>query len=207
MATCANPECDQPGTNKCSACQMTFYCGTKCQTADWPHHKEECPGHLRKVGLANLEKAERFERELNWRQVLRHSDLAATKFKQLKERPVADIDEALRMKFNALNSMGRHREALECAKEWYCQWLTKHTHPPAIRAAFALIESCIHNKEFFDAVLYAAPAHSVVTATYRNSKYNGSLQKVHSCLQNLHFSWQRVEASQWKSSRKLGRKR
>ena len=155
METCSNPGCDQPGINKCSACKTTLYCGPICQTADWAHHKEECPGHLRKVGMANLEKAQGFYRECNWPQSLRYSDLAATKLKQIKDRPVEDISGALSYKHNALNMMGRHKEALECAKEWYCLWLTNHTHPGAIEAGFALIESCIHNKEFFDAVLYA----------------------------------------------------
>ena len=155
METCANPGCDQPGTNKCSACKTTPYCGPICQTANWAHHKEECPGHLRKIGMAHLEKAEGFYLEHNCPQTIRHADLAATKLKQMKDRPVEDIDEALRMKYNALSFMARHREALECAKEWYCLWPTKHTHPPAIKASFALIESCIFNKKFFDAALFA----------------------------------------------------
>ena len=155
MTTCSNPGCDQPGTNQCSACKTTPYCGPICQTADWPHHKEECPGHLRKVGMANLAKAKGYNREQNWPQTLRHADLAATKLKQLKDLPVEAIDEALKWKYYAFEYMGRHREALECAKEWYCLWPTKHTHPPAIEASFAVIQSCIHNKEFFDAALYA----------------------------------------------------
>ena len=134
METCANPACDQPGTNKCSACKTTCYCGPICQTADWAHHKEECPGHLRKVGMANLEKAKGFLRANNWPQVLRYSDLAAIKLKQLKDCPLEDLSKVLNHKFNALNMMDRNREALECAKEWYCLWLTKHTHPPAIHA-------------------------------------------------------------------------
>ena len=155
METCANPGCDQPGTNKCSACKTTPYCGPICQTANWAHHKEECPGHLRKIGMAHLEKAEGFYLEHNCPQTIRHADLAATKLKQMKDRPVEDIDEALRCKYNALAFMGRYREALECAKEWYCLWPTKHTHPPAITASFSLIESCMFNKEYFDAALYA----------------------------------------------------
>ena len=51
--------------------------------------------------------------------------------------------------------MGQNRDALECAQERYCLYLTSHTYPPAIRASFALIESCIHNKEYEDAELYA----------------------------------------------------
>ena len=163
MATCANPGCDQPGTNKCSACNTTPYCGSICQTADWVHHKEECPGHLRQVGMAHLEKAMGFERERNWPQAFRHADLAATKLKQMKDHPVEVIDNALRCKCNALGFMGRHREALECAKEWYCLWPTKHTHPPAIEASFALIQSCLYNKEYFDAVLFARTLWETIT--------------------------------------------
>ena len=163
METCACPGCDQPGTNKCSACKTTPYCGTICQTSDWPHHKEECPGHLRKVGMANLAKAKDFYDANNFVQTLRYSDIAATKLKQIKDRPIEDIDEAMSCKFFSLNVLGRHKEALECAKEWYCLYLTKHTHPPAIEAGFALIESCIHNKEFFDAVLYARTSWETIT--------------------------------------------
>ena len=163
MATCANPGCDQPGTNRCSACKTTPYCGPICQTSDWAHHKEECPGHLRKVGNTHLEKAQGFDEERNFSQSLRHADLAATKLKQLKDRPVEDIDEALRVKWNALLNTGRHREALECAKEWYLLWPTKHTHPPAIKASFCLIESCILNKEYFDALLYARTLWETIT--------------------------------------------
>ena len=163
MANCSNPACDQPGTHKCSACKTTLYCGTKCQTADWPHHKEECPGHLRKVGMVHLIKALRFDQEHNHAQTLHHSDLAATKLKLLKDRPTEDISTAMRSKFYALNMMNRHKEALECAKEWYCLWLTKHTHPPAIEAGFGLIESCIHNNEFFDAALYARTTWETLT--------------------------------------------
>ena len=166
METCACPGCDQPGTNKCGACQTKFYCGPKCQTADWPQHKEECPVHLRKIGIANLKKAKGFYGANNWSQTSHYSDLAATKLKQLKNRPVEIIDEALRCKFNALTFMSRHREALECAKEWYCLYLTKHTHPPAIEAGFALIESCLYNGEFADAVLYAHTTWETLTLSH-----------------------------------------
>ena len=163
METCACPGCDQPGTNKCGACKTKFYCGPKCQTADWPQHKEECPGHLRKVSMANLAKAKDFHNANNFVQTVRYSDLALTKLKQIKDRPVEDIDEALSCKFFSLNMMGRDKEALECAKERYCLYLTEHTHPPAIRAGFAVIESCIHNGEFFNAVLYARTTWETIT--------------------------------------------
>ena len=127
------------------------------------HHKEECPGHLRKVGMSHLEKAEGFHRAYNWQQTLRHSELAANKLKQLKECPVEAISDALGWKFDALNFVDRKREALECAKEWYCLYPTNHTHPPAIKAGFAVIESSIHNREYFDAVLYARTTWETIT--------------------------------------------
>ena len=163
MSTCSNPGCVQPGTSKCSACKATPYCGPTCQTAHWTHHKEECPGHIWKVGLSHLAKANIFHDQRNCPQILKHADLAATKLKLLKDCPLSEMDDALKMKHNALNFMGRHREALETAKEWYCLYLTKHTHPPAIIAAFALIESCLHNREFADASLYALTTWQTIT--------------------------------------------
>ena len=98
METCANPGCDQPGTNKCSGCKTTPYCGPICQKDHWPLHKESCDGRLRKMGMDYLDKAKGFERENNWSQVLRYSDLAATKLKQLKDRPIEAISDALDFK-------------------------------------------------------------------------------------------------------------
>ena len=69
---CSNPGCDQPGTNACSACKTTLYCSVICQTADWTHHKEECDGHLRKVGKANVAKAKLFREQNNYAQTLRY---------------------------------------------------------------------------------------------------------------------------------------
>ena len=159
---CSNPKCDQPGINQCSACKTTFYCGPICQTADWIHHKEECPGHLRKVGQANLVKARGFLDQQNWVQSLRYGELAATKLKQLKDRrleTVDAIDDALGFKFDALQQLGRHREALECAKECYTLWAMNHMrNPGSMRAALALIQSCLHNQEYEDAILYAREA-------------------------------------------------
>ena len=167
--TCANPGCDQPGTNQCSACKTTPYCGPICQTAHWAQHKEECPGHLRKIGMANLEKAKGFEQERNCPQILRHSILALAKLQQLKDCPIEDLSNAMRLKFNALNYMGRNSEALECAKEWYCLYPTKHTHPPAIDASFCLIHSCINNNEFADAALYARTLWETINDTSTNN--------------------------------------
>ena len=159
---CSNPGCDQPGTNQCSACKTTVYCCVSCQTADWPHHKEECDGHLRKMGTANLVKAAGFERVRNWVQALRYAEIAATKLNQLKDRrleTVLLISDALTCKYNALNFMDRNKEAMKCAEEKYTLWaMNQMRHPGSIRAAFALIQSCIHNNEFEDAEHYARHA-------------------------------------------------
>ena len=113
--------------------------------------------------MAHLAKAKGFERERNFPQSLHHAELAATKLKQLKDRPVELIDKALSMKYGALAFTGQHKEALECAKEWYCLYPTNHTHPPAIIASFAVIESCLFNKEYFDAALYARTLWETIT--------------------------------------------
>ena len=153
---CTRPGCDQPGPTLRASCRLVGYCCRTCQVEDWPRHKEEdCQGHLRKIGMAHLQKAKRFDRKNNYMQSLRYSELALVKLKQLNDRPIEALDEVLTHKFAALNMMGRDREALECAQERYCLYLTSHTHPRAIRASFDLIESCIHNKEYEDAALYA----------------------------------------------------
>ena len=162
VPTCSNPGCDQPGTKSCSACKTTVYCCVNCQTADWTNHKEECDGHLRKVGKANLEKARGFVLEQNWVQSLRYGEIAATKLKQLKDRrleTVLLINDALTCKYNALNFMARDGEAKECAEERYTLWaMNQMRNSGSLNAAFALIESCLHNKEFEDAENYARHA-------------------------------------------------
>ena len=163
---CSNPGCDQPGTKSCSACKTTLYCCVICQTADWVHHKEECDGHLRKVGIANLTKAKRFHGQQNWVQSLRYGDLAATKLKQLKDRrleTVQAIDAALTCKFNALQRLDRQKEALECIKECYTLWAMNHMrNPGSMNAALLLIQSCLHNKQYEDAEHYARHAYFMI---------------------------------------------
>ena len=162
VKSCSNPGCDKPGTSACSACKTTFYCCVICQTADWNQHKEECQGHLRKVGLAHLAKARGFHREQNWVQTLRCGNLAATKLKQLKDRrleTVQAINDALSMTSDALQFMGRYRESMECIKECYTLWAMNHMrNPGSIRAALSLIQSCLHNEEYEDAEHYARHA-------------------------------------------------
>ena len=55
--------------------------------------------------------------------------------------------------------MDRNREAMECAEERYTLWAMNHLrHPGSMTAAFFLIESCIHNKEYERAEHYARHA-------------------------------------------------
>ena len=119
-----------------------------------------------KVGKANLAKAIGFEQERNFAQSFRYAELAATKFKLLKDRrleTVELIDAALMYKFIALNFMSRNREALECIKECYTMWAMNHLrHSGSIRAALGLIESCIHNREYEDAESYARHAYFMI---------------------------------------------
>ena len=164
LSCCSNPGCDQPGTKQCSACKSKAYCGPICQTADWSHHKEECPGQLRKVGTAHLEKAKRFKENNNHAQALRHADMALSKLKLLKDdRPLVDLNDAFTCKSTALNFMGRHREAMESAKERYSMWaMTDIRNPLSIWAAFDLIECCIQLKEFVEAELFARTAYEII---------------------------------------------
>ena len=118
---------------------------------------------MRKVGMAHLQKARGFDHDNNNVQALCYSELALVKLKQLNDRPIVAVDDALRCKFNALNFMGQDKESLECARERYCLYLTSHTHPPAIRAALDLIESCINNGEYEDAELYARTTWETIT--------------------------------------------
>ena len=120
------------------------------------------------MGLAHFDKARGFYQDHNWPQALRYSDLAATKLKQMKDRPIEALSDALCMKCDALDFMGQHREQLECAKEWYCLWNTKPTDTGAIKAAFALINSCINNEEYSDAVLYASTLWEIINHKHDN---------------------------------------
>ena len=177
MDTCANPGCVLPGTKQCSACKITPYCGSICQTANWPTHKESCPGQVRKLGMGHLTKAQGFFDQKNWPQCLRYSDLALAKLKKLKDLPIEAINDVLTGKCIALNGLNRYRDALECAKERYClTHLTNYTHPHAIEASFRLIELCIVNGEYFDAELYARVLWETLTLSKNISITDDQLQ-------------------------------
>ena len=156
-ACCSNPGCDQPGTNKCSACKTTPYCGPICQTTHWARHKEECEGHLLKIGNAHLAKAKGFIVASNWAQVLQFSDLALGKLNAMKKGPIEAISQALAWKFIALQNLGRQEESLQSAKDKYNLWAMARgpAHPSTIDAAFFLIEGLLHNNEYEDAHFFA----------------------------------------------------
>ena len=163
------------------------------------------------MGLANLEKARGFDRVRHLQQTFRYADLAATKFKQMKDRPVELIDDALVYKYQALKFMAKHTDALECAKEWYCMYTTSHTYPPAINASFAVIESCIFNEEWFDAALYARTLWETITmsrdSTSQTTYGRSSLHVEHLRLREPCRVWHSMEACQQKSRRKQGWRR
>ena len=119
--------------------------------------------------MAHLEKAEGFERERNFVQSLRFSELALTKLKKLKPRTlqvIEIIDVATGAKFYALNLMGREAEALECATERYGLWAAGNMHNPRmLHAAFPLIESLLHNKRYEQAALIARTAYEMIIAS------------------------------------------
>ena len=166
LATCSAPGCSEPGTNKCSSCKITPYCSVACQTIDWLHHKEECQGRLRKLGEAHLEKARRFNQECNWTQSLRFSESALKSLMKLTARPleiIKIIDDAMAIKYSALNFMDRKKEALECAKERYSLWAAGNMrHCRMLFAAFALIDGLLHNREIEQAALIARTAYEMI---------------------------------------------
>ena len=169
---CSCHGCDQPGTNGCASCRLVGYCSRPCQTADWRRHKEECPGHLGKMGMVNLEKAREFQQERNFVQALRYAELALTKLKQLKDRPLAVIEllhNALECKFHALASLTRYQDNLECATEWYNLWATTYRRNlRSIEVSFQLIGSLICNKEFVLAHLIAGTVYEMTTHPLTN---------------------------------------
>ena len=163
VATCSAPGCSEPGTNKCSSCKITLYCCVACQTIDWPSHKEECQGHLLKLGKKHLEKANGFEREHNFVQSLRSSELALIQLKKLHPSQLEVMDNAMTLKYNALNFLNRKKESLECAQERYSLWVAGYMrHAGMLNAAFGLIESLLHNKEFDQAHLIAHTANEMI---------------------------------------------
>ena len=113
--------------------------------------------------MENLEKAKRFRQDNNYVQVLRYAELATIKLKLLKDRPFEILDKAFSCKTTALNFTGRHREAMESAKERYSMWaMTNIRNPNSIWAAFDLIECCIHLQEYVDAELFARTAYEII---------------------------------------------
>ena len=176
LSCCSNPGCNQPGTNQCSACKTTPYCGPICQSAHWTKHKEECEGHLLKIGKAHLAKAKGFHDADNWLQELRYSDLALVKFNAMKKRPLEAISDALGYKCQALKYLGRYPESLQCAKDNYNLWALARgpAHPMTIQAAFYLIESLLFNEEYEDAELYARTLWEIIhTNNHRDNDIPG----------------------------------
>ena len=111
-------------------------------------------------------KALAYKQQQNWVQALRYGEIAATKLKLLKDRRLMTVElisAALGCRYDALQSMGRYREALECIKECYTLWAMNHLrNPGSMDAALHLIQSCIHNNEYEDAERYARHAYFMI---------------------------------------------
>jgi hypothetical protein len=58
------------------------------------------------MGMDHLNKARGFHRDQNWLQLLRHSDLALTKLKQLKDRPLDAISDAMKLQMHSSGFLG-----------------------------------------------------------------------------------------------------
>ena len=113
--------------------------------------------------MSNLLKAKGFFDANNFEQTLRVAELSLTKLKLLKDRPLEALDEAFALKTTSLITMGRHREAMENAKERYSLWaMTNIRNPNSIWAAFDLIDCCLHLDEFVDAELFARTAYEII---------------------------------------------
>ncbi|OGM41562.1 hypothetical protein ABOM_010348 [Aspergillus bombycis] len=44
MSNCSSTSCRNPGTRRCTGCQLAEYCSPACQRAHWDIHKEACMG-------------------------------------------------------------------------------------------------------------------------------------------------------------------
>ena len=111
--------------------------------------------------MANLDKARRLQPYNPQR--LDYAESALSNLKQLKDRPLEAMDDALAFRTTSLRFRGRHREAMENAKERYSMWaMTNIRHSSSIWAAFDLIECCIYNNEFVDAELFARTAYEII---------------------------------------------
>ena len=86
-----------------------------------------------------------------------------SKLGQMKAKPVIEIvqlnDDALNIRYDALNFMSQDKEALECAKKRYSLWANfQIRNPKMLVAAFALIESLVNNNEFAEAAMISRTA-------------------------------------------------
>ena len=161
---CCCPGCEKPGKSHCSACKNAFYCGPTCQTADWPHHKKECEGHLQKVGMKHLTKGYGFIDTYNFEEAIRQSNLGLAKLKAMKKRPLDAISELLKIKCVALSSTHRLVESLQCAEKNYNLWAVSRgpAHPSTIDASFYLINHSLANELYEKAELYARTLWEII---------------------------------------------
>ena len=66
--SCAHCDKQGAGFKRCSRCKQAWYCGAKCQNADWKGHKKTCAPPLPLQDVAAKLKAANATRD--WRGVL-----------------------------------------------------------------------------------------------------------------------------------------
>ena len=170
---CSHPGCSQLGTKSCGLCRTEAYCSAKCQTDDWPRHKESCEGNLHKLGMEYCQKAHSFyDQHNNWAQSLRYCNLALTKLDRMKKRPVKDIFEIRETKCQALTNLCRDTEALEYARETYHLSITEFgpAHSSMITPAFSLLE-CLRNSNTLQDLREAELLARTIWETLNSSSY------------------------------------
>ena len=113
--------------------------------------------------MAHLHKARVFYQHNDYVQSLHFAELALTKLKLLKDRPLEALDDAMTFKTTSLKFLGRFGEAMENAKERYTLWaMANIRNPRSIWAAFDLIDCCINMNEYVDAELFARTAYEII---------------------------------------------
>ena len=168
MSICAYPGCDQFGSKLCALCLVECYCCDTCQKGAWTRHREVCIGHLRKKReyiSSFLQRARGFKQANNHVEALRCAEMALTKLKKMKNRPLAIIeliDEASNLKGSALRALERRIDYLECVTENYALWANSFRRDLGhIDASFELICSLTHNKDYEQAHLIAGTVYEM----------------------------------------------
>ena len=82
----------------------------------------------------------------------------------MKDRPLEAISDALKCKCDALKSLGRNTEFLQCAEDNNKLWAMARgpVHPSTIEASHYFLEALMHNKEYHDAEVFARTLWEII---------------------------------------------